>query len=274
MRLSILSILGAIVSLSIIVMTALFILNIIPITGIPEYLEFLNLPSLGIVLGGLLLVIVISYPPSEIKAALLVAQHLLSHSKINSKTFKADIQQVLEWQSTLRKNKLKAREELNEKLENTFEGYVFMLMSTNYKNEEIRELAHNRISEQYNRNMTVSRIYQMLGNTSPALGMLGTLLGLIHMLGNFQDVDELGRGLGFALMTTLYGLSLSHLIFMPLMHKTRLAAEKQYFRDSCILEGILMINEGKPPIMVYDKLSAFQKDLTTSELPLLDTSTG
>lgn len=261
MRISWFNVIGVLLFAMLLVISALEILNIADIIHLPEVLDFLNLPSIGIIIGGVMLHVLISYPFKDVQNALKSVLYLLSQSTIDDKSLQEDRAQVLKWQQMMRDNRGKTREELGRSLGNTFEGYVFTLISTRYNSEEIRELAEIKIEERYNANMQPARVHQTMGTAAPAFGMLGTLLGLILMLANFQDAEQLGIGLSFALMTTLYGLASAHLILFPMSTKCKNMAQKQYFRERVMLEGLLMLYENKPALQIHDKLQAFQAGL-------------
>lgn len=261
MRFSITSLIAIVISTVLLSISILEILNIREIVRLPEYLDFLNLPSVGVIIGGVMLHVFISYPSKEVRKAIKSVIYVFSESAINENSMKHDTGQILEWQQMLRENKNKTRNELSQSLGNTFEGYLFTLISTNYRNEDIRELGEIKIEERYNKNLQTARVYQTMGTASPAFGMLGTLLGLILMLANFQDAEQLGLGLSFALMTTLYGLMFAHLFFFPMAVKMRSIANRQFFRERVMLEGILMLHEGKSPLFIFDKMNAFQTSL-------------
>lgn len=237
--------------------SALQILDVVQVIRLPAMFDFLNLPSVGIIAGGVMLHVLISYPFREIRRAIFSFIHLFSESSLDRETFKNDRRRILEWNRLYRDNRNKTRKELSEQLNNTFEGYIFTLLNTNYSREEIVDMAEIKIEERYNDKVQTSRVFQTMGTAAPAFGMLGTLLGLIIMLANFQDAEQLGLGLSFALMTTLYGLAFAHLLLFPLATKFKVMAQHQYFRERVMLEGILMLHEGKPPLMIYDKLGAF-----------------
>lgn len=261
MRLSATTFVISLIALVMIVTSILDMLEFVSIYRVPEPLRFLNLVSLNVIIGGLLLFLVVSWPREQMAAVLLGVTAFFSHTRINRKKRDDDMDTVLRWQADLEKNKTQARNELSKSLAHSFEGYLFMLISTNYKAAELRSLASEKLYERYNNRVQLSETYETMASAAPGFGMLGTLIGLIHMLANFESAETLGRGLAFALMTTLYGLLLAYLVFLPLANKTLHLAEKEYLRDKSIMEGILLIHQGAPPIHVYDRLAAFRSEL-------------
>lgn len=241
---------------------SMIVVSITEITGLSNFFssqdtfKILNIPSIGIVIGGILFHAVLSFSVESLKQTLLMARYLFSHSVLNDETYKSDISLFLKWQQEIKMNKNTARTELIKRLEDSFEGYVMMLTSTNYTIDEIRKISRTKAVERYTKQLNISKIYYKLAESAPAFGMLGTLIGLIMMLSNFESVSELGKGLSFALMTTLYGLVLAHTILLPLANKSDILAEQQFKRDLFKLNGILMIHEGAEPLAVFDHMCA------------------
>jgi chemotaxis protein MotA len=256
MRFSLVSLTLTVIALAVLISSALVIsgfLKIIPSTGA---IGTLNLPSFGVIIGGLLLSSTLSYSDTEIKSALSFTKNILMHPSFGRELERRDLQELFHWQKELKANYNIARNELTKTLNNTFEGYLFTLASTNYEPEKIQELGLIKARERFTHKKNLSALFDQLSDTSPAYGMLGTLVGLIFMLQRFENVKDLGEGLSFALMTTFYGLIFAYVIFTPLSKKAALYAEKSLKRDLFILNGFVMILKGEEPLVVFDYLCA------------------
>lgn len=256
MRTSFLNILSFLVSLAILVWGALLVVGFAQFSSIPAKYEFLNLPSLAIVFGGISASVFISYPFKKVIKALRESTRLFSQSNIDDKLLEQDIERILEWQKRIRIDKVKAVSELSEEYSNQFEGYLFSILDTNYSNEDLRELAEINIQETFTRQQQINQIIGSMGKTAPVFGMLGTLFGLIVILSGFNEMNSLLTGLAAALMTTLYGIVIGNFIFVPMSKKMNNIASLQFFREKLILEGILLIQEQKSSLLIYDKLKA------------------
>ncbi|MBO6621484.1 MAG: MotA/TolQ/ExbB proton channel family protein [Balneola sp.] len=256
MRTSFLNILSFLVSLAILVWGALLVVGFAQFSSIPAKYEFLNLPSLAIVFGGISASVFISYPFKKVIKALRESTRLFSQSNIDDKLLEQDIERILEWQKRIRIDKVNAISELSEEYSNQFEGYLFSILDTNYSNEDLRELAEINIQETFTRQQQINQIIGSMGKTAPVFGMLGTLFGLIVILSGFNEMNSLLTGLAAALMTTLYGIVIGNFIFVPMSKKMNNIASLQFFREKLILEGILLIQEQKSSLLIYDKLKA------------------
>ena len=258
----------AVMILSISVLEISGVFNIFPSSGV---LDTLNIPSFGVILGGLLLSLSLSQTNKNIRDTTVFATNLLFHPDFSKETEKRDISELFNWQKELKTNYNLARVELSKKLSNTFEGYLFTLVNTNYEPDKIRELGLIKAKEKYANLRQISSIFEQLSDTAPAYGMLGTLIGLIFMLQRFENVQDLGEGLAFALMTTFYGLIFAYTLFTPLAKKAALYADKSLKRDLFILNGFIMILNGDEPLAVFDHLCADREGyLFDDELTQMD----
>lgn len=233
--------------------------------------KLLNLPSLLIIIGGILNAIFIMYPGRYVWGSLKSVFSIFSQSKVKRETLNDDIKLVLAWSDRIKKNKLDAYVQIQDEQKGEIADMLFSLMSTNYSTHDIRNFAETNIEETYNRRLTNVEVLNTMAGSAPAFGMFGTIFGLIVMLGELDSPSNLGPGLATALLTTLYGISLAHLFFYPIARKLRNIAQIDRFREYLILEGVLMLQEGKSPFYIQDKLNAFlRRDYST----LIEEMTG
>lgn len=275
MKFSITTTLGVLFSLSLVGFGVMEIVGVIELGNIAPVLEryqYLNIPSLAIVFGGVLNSLFVMYPGRYVMWALGSIYHLFTRSTINLETLKGDIREILSWNKRINENKIQALNRLQEEYDGELPSYLFTLMSTNYSTEEIRKLSETAIEEHYDRGLITVEVLDSMGSSSPAFGMFGTLFGLIVMLGDLQNPAQMGPGLATALITTLYGISLAYLICFPIARKLRNLAQIKRFREYMIMEGVLMINEDNSPFFIQDKLNAylrreytFDQEATASE---------
>jgi len=259
MKTSILNILSFLVSIVILIWGSVLVMGFAEYNLIPPVYDFLNIPSLAIVFGGISASVFISYPFKHVITALKASMRLFSHSTITDEVLERDIDLILEWQKKINTNKIQAVATLSQQYEDKFEGYLFSVLDTNYSNEELRELGEINITENYTRQQQITQIISSMGKTSPVFGMLGTLFGLIVILSGFSEVESLLTGLGAALMTTLYGILIGNFVFTPMAKKMESTAALQYFREKLILEGVILIEEHKTSLQIYDRLQAHMR---------------
>ena len=96
-----------------------------------------------------------------------------------------------------------------------------------------------------------------LSELAPAFGMIGTLIGLIQMLGNLSDPDALGPGMAVALITTFYGSVIANMFAIPVGKKLAVRSAEEVLSRELMVEGILSIQAGENPRIVEEKLKVF-----------------
>lgn len=260
MRLSLTNILGVIFSVGMLVFGITETLDVTSIlSNIPFLTDytFLNLPSLFIVMGGILNAVFITYQPRYVGQAFYNIFYLFSQSRTSARTLETDLGEMLTWNDQIKSDRVKALSRLEEEHTGEVAGYLFSLMSTNYSNEDIKEFGSNHIEEHYFRQLVVVDVLRAMGAAAPSFGMFGTLFGLVVMLGQLENPSGMGPGLAAALITTLYGISLARFIFYPIAEKIKNVAQLNRFREYFILEGVLLINEKKSSFYLQDRLSTY-----------------
>ncbi len=105
--------------------------------------------------------------------------------------------------------------------------------------------------------LSASRVYESLGGYSPTIGIVGAVLGLIHVMGNLANPELLGAGIATAFVATIYGVGFANLFFLPIYHKLRaIISEKSQYMEM-ILEGIASIAEGENPRVIEVRLEGY-----------------
>ncbi len=102
-----------------------------------------------------------------------------------------------------------------------------------------------------------AKIYESLGGYAPTLGIVGAVLGLIHVMGNLSNPELLGSGIATAFVATIYGVGIANLFFIPVYHKLRavIAGQSQY--REMVIEGLALIAEGENPRVIESKLYGY-----------------
>lgn len=266
MKLSFFTVLITGICVAIIGFVVAYIVDLVELSFLPELLQTLNLPSMFLVLAGVFMVTVISYPPELVRKSVPYLFRVFSHTPINSRSHSLEIEKIMRWQHVFMYEARKQRLQLADSLENTFEGYVLGLLNTGYSRQSVHQMAVAKAMRRYEDAAKVSGIYGSMARFAPAFGMLGTLIGLIHMLSNFDRIENLAVGLSFALMTTFYGLLLANLLFSPIEEKIETAAKEEYARNMMVLEGIMLIHDGNQPMYVYDVLNTTKTSYEIEEI--------
>ena len=186
-------------------------------------MAFVDLPSIIIVGGGTFVTLFISYELKDALSALKVMLTAFRRHADSESSLKDEIGRIVRWAYIVQKNGLQGLEnEITDSLreENPFLAYGADLVVTGYTGAEIKQILEHTLEAQSERDKRPTDAIKKMGGDSPAFGMLGTLIGLIIMLGSMAgDPSAIGPSMAVALITTFYGIILARIVFIPLSTK-------------------------------------------------------
>lgn len=212
---------------------------------------FVDVPSMAITIGGTIGVMMISFPAGAFKK-------IGSHLKIIVRPVPFDprtaIAQIVELATEARmKGLLSLEDKLNE-IDEPFLHNSLMLVVDSVDSEKVRKAMETELEQLDERHMLDRGFYEKAAGYAPAFGMIGTLVGLILMLGNMADVDALAKGMAVALITTLYGSLLANIVCLPIASKLKARHDEEFLCKQLVMEGVLAIQEGENPKFIEEKL--------------------
>ena len=222
-----------------------------------KLMNFVDPASIFIVIGCTFAVLIASFPPSALKA---VPKHFAV--MMNTKRYDpmAIIDKLVELAQIARKNGLLALEEKGNQEDDPFFKQCIMLIVDNNDADQAKEIMMNDIEQSVARHEDAAGMYDKASAVAPAFGMVGTLVGLINML-KAMDVEsgggDLGPAMATALITTLYGCVLAHMLFGPIATQLRRRDEEETLCKLIIVEGIMSIQSGANPKFLREKLLTF-----------------
>ncbi len=213
---------------------------------------FLDLPSLLLVLGGTAFVVMVKFgAPQLAGASRVVAQAFLYRPEDPSRV----AARLLELASLSRhggllalKNQVTPNRFMAEGLKLVAEGHAPELLHQTLEKDRLLTLERHEWGQ---------RIVLAVAEAAPAMGLVGTLVGLVQMLGNLGDPRALGPGMAIALLATLYGVLITHLVCYPLADKLRLHSAQQSLLQSLVIDGLLAIQAGQSPRIMQDALQRY-----------------
>jgi chemotaxis protein MotA len=216
--------------------------------------SFWDLASVLIVLGGTTAAVITSYPLNKIKDTVKVIAKAFREDNYNHKK---TIVQLSQLSYTAKRDGLLAMEKMIEDIDDDFMKKGVLLIVDGLDPKMIEKILLLEIDNMVNRHREGEGVLRTYGKYAPAFGMIGTLIGLILMLKNLDDVATLGPNMGVALVTTFYGALLSNAVFLPLAGKLRFKSEQEERYRNMVIEGILSIQAGETPLMIEEKLKTF-----------------
>ncbi len=235
----------------------LFITSILIATK--DYAIFWSVSSFFMVVGGTFAATFIAFESKYVFMSLKMAFSIFFTHRESQAVLKHEVGRIIKWGYIVQKSGLQG---LENDAQQTLRGEPFTrfgvdLVITGYSGAEIRDILYNATESAYNRSLQTIDILKSMGNNAPAFGMIGTLVGLVIMLSNMSDFSSIGPGMALALITTLYGILISRLIFLPSASKLAHRESINRFKDILMSEGLAMLAERKSPRYIQDKMNAF-----------------
>ncbi|MEP5982567.1 MAG: MotA/TolQ/ExbB proton channel family protein [Marinobacter alexandrii] len=216
-------------------------------------LTFLNLPGLAIVLGGTFAVTLIKFRMPSVMSAFRLAFSAAFTDRVARPA--ELVREVGALALVVRKEGILGLE--NHETDDGFLRKAINLCVDGHPPELVEEaLAQEaqQISERYE---VAERVFRGIGESAPAIGMLGTLIGLVQMLNTLDDPSAIGPAMAIALLTTLYGAFIAQLIALPLADKLQLKAEDETRNQMLIITSTKNIMRGENPRVMTELLSSF-----------------
>jgi chemotaxis protein MotA len=156
-----------------------------------------------------------------------------------------------------RRDGMLALESMLEEVEDPFLRGGLQYLVDGLDAERVRELLEIEIAALDERHKTPVDFLKAVGGYAPTFGMVGTVIGLINMLGNLSDPDQLGSGMALALLTTLYGVLFANVMFIPIASRLERLNELELASREVAVDGILSIQAGLSPRMLVERLETY-----------------
>ncbi|AMG31216.1 flagellar motor protein PomA [Grimontia hollisae] len=206
---------------------------------------FVDVPSTLIVFGGSLFVVLMNYTLGQFFGAFKIAGKAFM--------FKADdpedlIAKIVEMADAARKGGFLALEEME--VPNTFMKKGVDMLVDGHDAEVVKMTLQKDITMTDERHDAGAQFYTALADVAPAMGMIGTLIGLVAMLSNMDDPKAIGPAMAVALLTTLYGAMLANMVAIPIANKLRLRKDQEKMNRRLIMDGLLAIQDGQNPRVI------------------------
>ena len=167
------------------------------------------------------------------------------------------VQTIVSFAEKARREGLLALESDVSELDNEFMKKSIQLVVDGTDPELVKAILDTEIGVREDRHLSNKAVFDTMAELAPAYGMIGTLIGLIAMLGNLQDVSALGPGMAVALITTMYGSMVANMFAGPISKKLAARSAQQIAAMELMVEGILAIQAGENPRIVEEKLKVF-----------------
>jgi len=215
---------------------------------------FINFPSALIVFGGTIGATLVNYPLKNVIGVIGIIKNTFLYK---AESPSAMIERFLEYAQKARKEGILALEPILKEIDDDYLRKGLQLTVDGMEPDVIREVLETEIAYLDERHELGAEVVSTMGSFSPAMGMIGTVIGLIQMLQTMNDPSTIGPAMAVALITTFYGAILANLIFNPMAGKLRARHKEEVLLRELILEGIISISKGENPRIIEEKLNSF-----------------
>jgi chemotaxis protein MotA len=225
-----------------------------------QYLEgghidsIMNAVALLIVLGGTLGAVMLQTPMNTFIRALQMLRWIFFPPKYSPEE---ELNKILEWNQIARKEGLFKLESAAEFEDNLFTQKGLQLISDGGTPEMIRDVLENDLDIQEHNDLQSAKVFEAMGGYSPTIGIIGAVLGLIHVMGNLADPSSLGAGIAVAFIATIYGVTLANLLFLPIAGKLKTLVQRRSSLQMMMIEGLICVADGDNSRNIESRLQAY-----------------
>ena len=215
---------------------------------------FINIPSLCIVLGGTIGVTLIAYPLKDFLSVIKVVQKALFTKNISATEL---ISKFTSFASKTRKEGILALESEIKEVKDEFLKKGVQLSIDGLEPQQIQNILDTEIDFVRDRHKLGADLFTSMGTFAPAMGMIGTLIGLVQMLQSMDDPSTIGPAMAVALLTTFYGSLMANICCMPIAGKLKTRSKEEMLTKEMTIQGIMSLSNGDNPRILEQKLLAF-----------------
>ncbi len=217
-----------------------------------DVMLFINLPSLVIVIGGTAFAVMFRGTLGQFIGSFKVAMGAFFSKAISPQAL---IEEAVELATVARKEGLLALE--GREISHPFLQAGIGLCVDGHEPDVVRKVLSKDINLTIKRQEAGYGVFKAVGEVAPAMGMIGTLIGLVQMLANMDDPKSIGPAMAVALLTTLYGAVIANAFAIPIAEKLKMRSTEEKLAKSLILESISGIQEGLNPRVLEQLLMTY-----------------
>jgi chemotaxis protein MotA len=237
------------------------LLLLVPVAlGARGLLLLFSLAGIAIVAGGVIAVAFMSFEAHEVRQALDAVLRMFQKPPAAQEILSRDLANLLRWSRLISNRGVRPLESGigDAAIDDSFVKYGLNMVLSDYPAEDVRAMLETAAEACYERDGRIVDILQAMTSHAPAFGMVGTLVGMVALLGHLtSDIAGVAPSLAAAFLSTLYGVLSARMVYMPAATRLRQEIESRRFRHHFIGEGMAMLAARKPPMQIQDRLNGF-----------------
>lgn len=213
---------------------------------------FINVPSITVVIGGTFMVTLSQISLAQFLGSFKVAGRAFKHSSVPPEQL---IEEAVALANVARREGILALE--GKEIADPFLENGIKMCIDGHATEIVQKMLSKDINLELERQNTGILMFKSIGQAAPAMGMIGTLIGLVQMLANMDDPKSIGPAMAVALLTTLYGAVIANAVALPIAAKLKAISNDEKLNKQLILESISGIQEGVNPRVLQQILTTY-----------------
>jgi chemotaxis protein MotA len=207
-----------------------------------------------IVFGGTLGATMVGFPLPEFVRA-MKSLSIFFGNKVHDG--QALLDEIVRYAQIARREGIIALEEHVQKATNPFFKKAFLMVIDGIDSKTISETLELELHELDEKGEIPAKVYEAAGGYAPTIGILGAVLGLIHVMQNLSDINKVGAGIAVAFVATIYGVGSANILFLPAANKLKMKHRADMVLNEMIMHGAIAIQQGENPKLIEGKLSVF-----------------
>lgn len=215
---------------------------------------FLQPAAFIIVVLGTLAAVLVHYPLPVFLQGVRMAKLAFRPPEAESEQ---TIRRVIQWSHTVRQEGLLALERYLVLTRDPFQRDALQLLIDGADASKLRDTLDVRIVNFETAQRQAARVWEVAGGYAPTLGILGAVIGLIHVMENLADPGKLGAGIAVAFVATIYGVGLANLVFLPIANKLKFIIARQVSDREILCDGLIGIAQGDNPRIIEARLKGY-----------------
>ncbi len=216
--------------------------------------EIMKPTAAMIVIGGTAGACMLQFPLNIFIAALKSLIKVFLHKGADGE---AILQQIVGFANKARKSGIVSLDADLESIEDPFLKQALGLAVDGTESSEVRKIMELELGNKSEIEEKIPAVFEAAGGYSPTVGIIGAVMGLIQVMKNLSDINEVGKGIATAFVATIYGVAIANLICLPAAAKLKFRHREETMLKEMMLEGVISILEGMNPRMIETKLRTF-----------------
>lgn len=214
----------------------------------------INGPAFLIVTGGTLGAIMVQSPLHIFIRSMRMLPWLFKPPEL---PMQETLDKLLRWSNVARREGLLGLEKTAQNEPDLFSRKGLQLLVDGNEPEAVRKTMELEIISMEDRDMQAAKVFEGMGGYAPTVGIIGAVMGLIHVMGNLSDPSKLGSGIAVAFVATIYGVGIANLLLLPAANKLKSLVRERSRHQDMLTEGLIAIAEGENPQVIALRLESF-----------------